>query len=45
MQRTWEKGAEEVDSEAPSLFPVRVEEHQVYLGGGEGVHGGAQKAL
>lgn len=36
---------EEVDSEAPSLCPVRAEEHQGYLGGGEGQHGGEQKAL
>lgn len=36
---------EEVDSDAPSLGRVRGEEHQGYLGGGEGVHGGEQKTL
>ena len=42
MWRMWEKekGMEEVDSEAPSLGPVRGEEHQGYLGGVEGAHGG-----
>lgn len=43
--RMWERGVEEADSEAPSLCPVRVEEHQDYLGGGEGLGGGKQKAL
>lgn len=37
-----EKGREEVDSEAPSLGPVKVEGHQ---GGGEGLRGGEQKTL
>lgn len=36
---------EEVDSEVPSLCPVKVEEHQGCLGGGEGVHGVGQNAL
>lgn len=40
-----ERGMEEVESEAPSLCPVRVGEHQGYLGGEEGLNGGAQKAL
>lgn len=43
----WERetGMEEVDSEAPSLYPIKVEEHQGYLDGGGGVHGREQRAL
>lgn len=40
-----EMGMEEVDLGAPSLFPIRVEEHQGYLGDEEGLHVGAQMAL
>lgn len=47
LWRMWERerGMEEVDSEVPSLCPVKVEEHQGCLGGGEGVHGVGQNAL
>lgn len=43
----WEKGKGrgEVDSEAPSLYLIKVEGHLGYLGDEGGVYGEGQKAL
>ena len=47
MKKMWERewGLEEVESKAPSLCLAKGEEYQGYLGGGEGLCGGAQMAL